>query len=89
MKFIETVTGSEAQAKDLIVGKDTVYVHDNIQPVLDPDPETGEVPEGLYTYSETQYDKDEYIELLSKENDELTETVESILTDIIPSIIED
>lgn len=33
------------------------------------------------------YDKDEYIALISQENAELTETVTSILTEIIPSII--
>lgn len=32
------------------------------------------------------YDKDEYIALISTENAELTETVTSILTEIIPSI---
>jgi hypothetical protein len=33
------------------------------------------------------YAKDEYIALISQENAELTETVTSILTEIIPSII--
>ena len=33
------------------------------------------------------YDKDEYIALISQENAELTETVTSILTEILPSII--
>lgn len=33
------------------------------------------------------YDKDEYITLISQENAELGETVNSILTDIIPSLL--
>ena len=44
MKVFERVTGSEAQAKPLIVGKTTVYVHEDITPVTEPDPITGEVP---------------------------------------------
>lgn len=33
------------------------------------------------------YDKDEYITLISQKNAELGETVNSILTDIIPSLL--
>ena len=47
MKVFERVTGSEAQAKPLIVGKTTVYVHEDITPVTEPDPITGEVPKGM------------------------------------------
>lgn len=84
----ENVTGNEAQAKPLIVGVSTVYVHDNIEKVTEPDLVTGEIPEDLYTYRETQYTKDEYIEYLSDANNELGETVNSILTEIIPEMLE-
>ena len=86
MKVIENVTGNGAQAQPLIVGVSTVYVHENITPVTEPD-ESGNVPEDMYRYREIQYTKDEYIELISTEKDELADTVESILTDIIPSLI--
>ena len=86
MKVIDKVTGNGAQAQPLIVGTTTVYVHENIEPVTEPD-ESGNVPEDLYTYKETQYTKDEYIALLSEANTELGDTVTSILTDIIPNIM--
>lgn len=86
MKVIDKVTGNGAQAQPLIVGTTTVYVHEDIEPVTEPD-ESGNVPEDLYTYKETQYTKDEYIALLSEANTELEDTVTSILTNIIPNIM--
>lgn len=61
MKNLGRVKGSAAQALPLIVGKDTVYVHTDIKR------EEGEM-EGLYSYNEIQYEKDEYIKLLSERN---------------------
>jgi len=63
MKDMGIVRGSAAQAEPLIIGKDTVYVHSNIKPVED--------EEGLFEYHEIQYEKDEYIKLLSEKNDSL------------------
>ena len=68
MRVVENVTCGEDMAKPLVVGVTTVYVHENITPVTEPDQVTGEVPTGLYTCKETQYTKDEYIALISKEN---------------------
>ena len=56
MKNNGRVQGSAEQAKPLIVGKTTVYVHTNIREL--PPNEHGGV---LYEYDEVQYDKDEYI----------------------------
>ncbi len=58
MKDMGIVRGSEEQAKELIVGFDTVYVHKNIKKLED----------GIYQYEEIQYDKDEYIELMASIN---------------------
>ncbi len=58
MKDMGIVRGSEEQAKELIVGFDTVYVHKNIIKLED----------GIYQYEEIQYDKDEYIELMASIN---------------------
>lgn len=58
------VRGSESQAKPLIVGIDTVYVHTNIEQVTT-DTEGNSV-EGLYQYNEVQYDKNEYIQIMSE-----------------------
>lgn len=67
------VTGSEAQAQELIIGVDTVYVHTDIKK-LDQKNERGN-DMNLYQYHEVQYSKDEYIKLL---NSQVTETQEAI-----------
>lgn len=64
MKDIGIVKGSEAQAKPIVVGFDTVYVHTNIEQVTT-DTEGNSV-EGLYQYNEVQYDKDEYTQIMSE-----------------------
>lgn len=69
------VTGSKEQAVELIVGIDTVYVHDDIQ-LLKKEDEQGN-PVEVYQYHEVQYDKDEYIKTMSEKNSEL----ENQLTD--------
>ena len=56
MKYFGRVRGSLEQAQPLIVGVDTVYEHWNIEKV--PDSEE-------YEYDENQYEKDEYIKLVS------------------------
>lgn len=67
MKEIGKVTGNAEQAKPLVIGKDTVYVHTGIVPVE----KNGKVIEGLFTYYEIQYSKDEYIELMVRQNEQL------------------
>lgn len=58
------VQGSTAQATNILVGKDTVYVRSNIVHLTD-----GKL--GLSEYDEIQYDKDEYLALLSQEKEDL------------------
>ena len=67
------VTGSKEQAVELIVGIDTVYVHDDIQ-LLKKEDEQGN-PVEVYQYHEVQYDKDEYIKAMSEKNSELEKQV--------------
>ena len=62
MKDYGIVLGSAEQAKALIVGKDTVYVHSDIEEI------TGENGEIFFRYREIQYEKDEYIKLISDQN---------------------
>ena len=69
------VTGSKEQAVELIVGIDTVYVHDDIQ-LLKKEDEHGN-PVEVYQYHEVQYGKDEYIKAMSEKNSKL----ENQLTD--------
>ena len=68
------VTGSEAMAKSLIVGKDTVYVHTDIEEVSNPDSPNGV----LYKYHEIQYLKDEYIEMIAEKNNKLEHETTSL-----------
>jgi len=63
MKDMGIVQGSVAQAVPLIVGKDTVYVHTNIER-LPPNDEHDETER--YQYHEIQYDKDEYIHYMNE-----------------------
>ena len=79
------VQGSATQAKPLIIGKDTVYVHTNIVQLKD---EEGKLIEDLFEYDEVQYRKDDYIALISSKQDltavdgvEITETVVGIALD--------
>ena len=65
------VTGSKEQAVELIVGIDTVYVHDDIQ-LLKKEDEHGN-PVEVYQYHEVQYDKDEYIRIQAEKNASLEE----------------
>ena len=75
MKNVGTVQGSAEQAKPLVIGKDTVYVHTNIRPATRKQLIDGELKdievEGLYAYEETQYGKDEYLALVVEEKDQL------------------
>ena len=67
MKLIGTVQGNSEQAKALVIGKDTVYVHTDIVPVE----KDGKIVEDLFSYTEVQYGKDEYIELMAQQNEQL------------------
>ncbi len=79
MKDMGIVQGSAAQAEPLIIGKDTVYVHSNIKPVED--------EEGLFEYHEIQYEKDEYIKLMAEQNETLMETLDTLMSEVIPSLM--
>jgi len=65
MKDMGIVRGSASQAALLIIGKDTVYVHTDIEK-LDVDEDGFE--QG-FQYREIQYSKDEYIKLMAEKNE--------------------
>lgn len=73
MKKINNVCGDYQQAQPLIVGKDTVYVHSNIQK------HTDDRGFDYYTYDEIQYNKDEYLLKIFNEN----ELIKEVLDDLI------
>lgn len=57
------VRGEAAQAKPVVIGKDTVYIHTNIREYDKLDNEGHKVGVG-FEYNEVQYDKDEYLQML-------------------------
>lgn len=73
MKDMGIVQGSAEQAVGLVVGVDTVYIHTDITKI-ETDSE-GNPVEGQYQYHEVQYDKDEYIKVISEKNDSLEQEV--------------
>jgi len=73
MRDMGIIQGSKAQAVPLIVAVDTVYVHTDIKK-LETDAE-GNPTDNLYEYHEIQYNKDEYIALLSGQNEQQEEEI--------------
>lgn len=63
MKELKNVRGSKESAKELIIGKDTVYIHSKIRKYKDEENKNGD----LYIYDEIQMSKDEYLEKIQKE----------------------
>lgn len=72
MKDYGRVRGSKEQAKSLIIGKDTVYVHTDIVDVEDDQCE----------YNEVQYGKDEFIKLMAEKAESETADVSEMMLDI-------
>lgn len=62
---LKDVQGSKESAQELIIGKDTVYIHSNIRKME----KTDELNKNtdMYIYDEIQMSKDEYLEKLQKE----------------------
>lgn len=73
MKNIGIVRGSLEQAKPLIIGKTTVYVHNNISEKTD---EEGKI---YYEYEEIQYDKDEYLKKMCDENEVIKSALDALI----------
>ena len=81
---LKNVIGSKDSSKELIIGKDTVYIHTNIRPYEDKndDKEKSE----LYIYDEVQMSKDEYLEMFKDNVDQATNLSNDRLTDIESAI---
>lgn len=90
MKKLKDVIGSKEASKDLIIGKDTVYIHTNIRPYEDKNDEKKEKSE-LYIYDEVQFSLHEYLELKQQEIDLITKaqtSTEDLLQEIILKMYE-
>ena len=73
MKKIKNVMGDYQQAQPIIVGKDTIYIHSNIQEHVD------DKNFVYYTYDEIQYDKDEYLLKTFNENELIKEALDALI----------
>lgn len=62
---LKDVQGSKESAQELIIGKDTVYIHSNIRKMEKIDELNKN--EDMYIYDEIQMSKDEYLEKIQKE----------------------
>lgn len=62
MKKLKDVQGSKESAKELIIGKDTVYIHSNIRKKEGGDDDALMGGGEVYIYDEIQMTKDEYLE---------------------------
>ncbi len=92
---LKDVIGSRAASKELVIGKDTVYIHTNIRPYEDKNNdiaitskknEDKEKKSELYIYDEVQMSKDEYLEMKQKELELMSKSqgsTEDLLQEII------
>lgn len=85
---LKDVIGSKEASKELVIGKDTVYIHTNIRPYVDKNDDK-EKKSDLYIYDEVQMTKDEYLEIKQKEIDIMAKTqgsTEDLLQELILKI---
>lgn len=83
---LKDVIGSKEASKELVIGKDTVYIHTNIRSYEDKNEADKEKKSELYIYDEVQMSKDEYLETKQKELDLMSKTqnaTEDLLQEII------
>jgi hypothetical protein len=72
----------------LEINEQTVIVRSGITPVNDPGTEDSPGFTGWLIAKEEVYEKDEYIRLMDEKNTTLEATVDSILTEVIPAMLE-
>ena len=81
------VSSSADAVEELEITEQTVIVRSGITRVEDPGTEETPGVTGWIIASEEVYEKDEYIKLISEKNTTLEATVDSILTEVIPSMM--
>lgn len=83
MKDVGIVEGSYESSRPIIIGKTTVYVHNNVQEIEKTNEETGDTYT-IWQYHEVQYDKDEYIALMDTKGNQNTANIDylAMMSDI-------
>ena len=87
-RFVK-VRSTAPQVDPIEIDEYNVYVNNGISEIHE-DPSEEEMAggfDGFELEEQIIYEKDEYIALISQENTELGDTVNTILTDIIPSLM--
>lgn len=82
---LKDVIGSKEASKEIVIGKDTVYIHTNIRPYVDKNDDKEEKSE-LYIYDEVQMSLHEYLEVKQQEI-ELMGKSQSSTEDLLQEII--
>ena len=76
---------STISPKPMIIDEFSVWIHKNITEVSE---NVGEENEFIgYEYDMIQYEKDEYIELLSEQNKTFLETLDTLMLEVLPSLM--
>lgn len=76
---------STISPKPMVIDEFSVWIHKNITEVSE---NVGEENEFIgYEYDMIQYEKDEYIELLSEQNETFLETLDTLISEVIPSLM--
>jgi len=76
---------STVSPKPMVIDEFSVWIHKNITEVSE---NVGEENEFIgYEYDMIQYEKDEYIELLSEQNEIFLETLDTLMSEVIPSLM--
>ena len=76
---------STISPKPMIIDEFSVWIHKNITEVSENVVEENEFIG--YEYDMIQYEKDEYIELLSEQNETFLETLDTLMSEVIPSLM--
>lgn len=79
MKELKNVIGSKEAAEELIIGKDTVYIHTNIRK-LEPEEDDVKKEGDLYVYDEVQMSLPEYLKFQQKNIDLATRATTEMMT---------
>lgn len=82
---LKDVIGSKEASKELIIGKDTVYIHTNIRPYVDKNDDKEEKSE-LYIYDEVQMSLHGYLKVKQQEIDLIGKS-QSSTEDLLQEII--
>lgn len=79
MKRLKNVQGSKESSQEIVIGKDTVYIHTNIKKLEASNGNELNVGEEIYEYDEIQMTKDEYLYFLQDKVEVSTKAMAEIM----------